>query len=146
MHWTEEDLANYYQRRRDELMKPAIQAAPKKGRSRGSHKAGVMNKTETDFAEHLKRLRSTGAIEDFWFEAVTLRLGPDVRFTPDFAISDPLDMGFYFCEVKGTRRGKMFSEDDAKVKIRVASQMFPCFRFFLCHKLPNGDWEQKEIR
>lgn len=66
------------------------------------------------------------------FEAVTLRLGDDCRYTPDFMVIAEDDV-VEFHEVKGHWR------DDAKVKIRVASERYPMFRFKAFRRV-KGAW------
>jgi hypothetical protein len=88
-----------------------------------------MNKTEALFSVTALHGRSHG------FEEITLRLGDDCRYTPDFwAIG--ADEVLEFHEVKG------FWRDDAKVKIRVAAEKFPQFRFFAWRHI-KGTWQRE---
>jgi hypothetical protein len=57
-----------------------------------------------------------------FYEAVTLKLAADTRYTPDFMVMED-DGTITFVECKG------FWRDDAKVKIKVAAEMYPMFRF-----------------
>jgi|SRR5579859_4491113 len=82
----------------------------------------AMNKTEAAYADHLEQLRQVGHIVTWLFEAITLKLGDDCRYTPDFLVIHA-DRTVELVEVKG------FWRDDARVKIRVAAQRFPWFRF-----------------
>ena len=92
-------------------MKPA-KAVPRETR---------MNKTEGRYALFLRARRDRGEIEEFGFEVLTLKIGDDTRYTPDFLVQLP--SGELEChEVKG------FWRDDAFVKIKVAAALFP-FRF-----------------
>jgi hypothetical protein len=97
---------------------------------------GKMNKLEAEYADILVTQRVCGEIIDHKFEAVTLKIGPDCRYTPDFLVIKPDCIEFH--EVKG------FWRDDAKVKIKVAAQSFPMFRFISCEKI-KGKWEMKEV-
>lgn len=74
-----------------------------------------MNKTESAYADAL----SLQGIS--WkFEAMKLRLADNTFYTPDFMIvGDHIELH----EVKG------FWEDDARVKIKVAAEQYPCFKF-----------------
>jgi len=106
----------------------------------GRLKSGTMNKTEAEYAQRLEYGKHTGAILWYKFEAITLKLADDTRYTPDFAV---LIAGgeFQLHEVKG------FWQDDAKVKIKVAASMFP-FRFIAVRKLPKkegGGWQNQEF-
>lgn len=98
--------------------------------------AGGMNKTEAAYAERLQMVQRHGAIRSFAFQAVTLKLADDTRYTPDFFViaSD----GVVEChEVKG------FWRDDAKVKIKVAARLFP-FRFMAASKSKTG-WKFEDF-
>ena len=103
----------------------------------GTHKPNKMNGTETKMAILLEEQKRNGTILDYKFEAVTLKLADDTRYTPDFMVTKP-DFEIQFIEVKG------FWRDDAKVKIKVASAMFP-FVFVACRLNPKkdgGGWER----
>jgi hypothetical protein len=78
--------------------------------------AGRMNGHEAEYATLFLNNR-------VWkFEAITFRLGDDCRYTPDFMVIAEDDV-VEFHEVKG------FWRDDAKVKLRVAAEQYPMFRF-----------------
>jgi hypothetical protein len=84
--------------------------------AKGRHVAGRMNKLEAEYASLFLGQKSHG------FEQMTFRLGDDCRYTPDFwviADDDVLELH----EVKGHWM------DGAKEKIRIASEMFPHFRW-----------------
>jgi hypothetical protein len=78
-----------------------------------------MNKTEAEYAN----LFLAHPVMCWGFEEITLRLGDDCRYTPDFWVLNPDDDVLEFHEIKGHWR------DDAKVKIRTASEKYPEFRF-----------------
>lgn len=103
-----------------------------------AHTWGRMNKTETRYHALLAAKRPAARI---WFEAVTLRLGHDCRFTPDFMVKEPglLGHSIAFHEVKGGRK-----RDDAMVKLRVAATAFPLFSFYLCEYV-KGEWSVKLV-
>ena len=108
--------------------------------TRRRHSAGQMNKAEADYAAILDIERSQGRILGFYFERMTLKLADDTRYTPDFMVVLP-DGEIRFDEVKG------FMEDDAWVKFKVASEMFP-FSFRLVKKKAKkdgGGWEIKDF-
>jgi hypothetical protein len=90
-----------------------------------------MNKTEQKYAFELETRRTAGEIEWYAFEAITLKLAADTRYTPDFVVMRH-DAEMEFHEVKG------HWEDDAKVKIKVAAEKFP-FRFIAVSALPKKD-------
>lgn len=97
-----------------------------------------MNKTETRYAERLAAQKAAGELDRADFEAVTLKLGDDVRYTPDFMVTRVYRhieaTAIEFHEVKGA-----FIRDDARVKLRVAATLFPMFRFFLSQYV-KGQW------
>jgi hypothetical protein len=96
-----------------------------------------MNKTEERYAWVLEGRKQAGEIQRYEFEKITLKLGDDCRYTPDFYVVNR-ESEVEFHEVKG------FFRDDAKVKIKVAAEMFP-FRFFLA-QVVKGGWDVKEIQ
>jgi predicted nuclease of restriction endonuclease-like RecB superfamily len=80
-----------------------------------------MNGTEARMARDLELRKRAGDILDYQFEAVKLRLSDNTFYTPDFFITHADH--FEVLEVKG------FWRDDARVKIKVAAQMYPYFKF-----------------
>lgn len=117
-----------------------------KTRAKGRHKPGVMNKTEAAYAMELEVRHRSGDIAWYAFEAVTLKLAFDTRYSPDFVVmrSD----GQIEChEVKGRTKigGKeaAYCMDDAKVKIKVAAEKFP-FKFILVFPGVGGAWISRE--
>ena len=115
----------------------AIQA-PKSKRPKAPKVAGP-NKTEQRFWDAMSlRLLQVA------YEPITLKLGADCRYTPDFGY--PVEGPTRFYEVKGTSKktGKPRVEDDALVKIKVAAKMFPAYKFIMVWEV-NGEWQEKEI-
>ena len=101
-------------------------------RAKAYKKKGTMNKTEADYAALLEDYKKNGDISNFYFEAYTLKLGKDCRYTPDFAVI--LNDGeIEFHEVKG------FWRDDAKAKLRIAARMFP--HRFRCVQKSKSGWD-----
>lgn len=95
-----------------------------------------MNKTEQAYAEHLHQRKLAGEILDYKFEAYTLKLANNCRYTPDFMVLMP-DGTMQFHEVKG------YWLDDAKVKIKVAARQFP--HIFLAVYQVKKNWEIKDF-
>lgn len=108
--------------------------------AKGALKARVMNKTEALYAERLEGMRAAGEVVWFAFEAVTLRLADDTRYTPDFAVLTA-DREWEAHEVKGAWA---IFRDDAKVKIKVAAAMFP-IRFYVCVPRREGGWDIRVV-
>ncbi len=106
----------------------------------GRLKAGKMNKTEAEYAQYLELQKHSGNILWYKFEGIKFRLGDACHYSPDFAIMRS-DNSMEIHEVKG------FWRDDAKVKIKIASEMYP-FKFIAIKKLPKksgGGWSIQEF-
>lgn len=109
----------------------------------GRLKTGQMNKTEAAYAAHLEARRRAGEIAWFKFEGVKLRLADNTFYSPDFAVMGA-DGVLEMHEVKGSLN---YIQEDAKVKIKVAAEMYP-FQFILVAPKPKkegGGWDVKEI-
>lgn len=127
---------------------PVVKA---RSRARGHHTAGKMNGAETAYSNFLFALKQAGEILEFRFEQITLKLGQDLRYTPDFFVLDPLGC-IEFHEVKAKRKSKktgklvMHSEDDSRAKIIAAAEMMPWFTFRIVWLDPvSGNWDGKTI-
>lgn len=94
-----------------------------------SRKTG-MNQTESKYAERLEILKIAGHIALWAFEKVKIRLADNTFYTPDFFVVAN-DGTIEFHEVKG------YWEDDARVKIKVAAEIFPA-------KFIAVQWKKKE--
>lgn len=99
-----------------------------------------MNRTEAAYGNYLELRKAAGEIAWYRFEGLKLRLGDSTFYTPDFAVM--LTTGEMEChEVKG------FWQDDARVKIKIAAEMYP-FRFIAitAGKAVNGSrWKIEEF-
>ena len=91
-------------------------------RARAPRVAGTMNKLETAYRDSLALMAATGEIRSFMYEPIKLRLAERTTYTPDFMVVTN-DMTIELHEVKG------FWEDDARVKVKVAAEIFPMFLF-----------------
>lgn len=101
-------------------------------------KAPRMNKLEAEWAMVLEARKRAGEILWYGFEAIKLRLADNTHYTPDFAIIDR-EGKLVFHETKGG-----FWRDDARVKIKVAAEMFPFFKFYALkkkRKKDGGGWD-----
>jgi hypothetical protein len=102
--------------------------------SRGKPADG-MNKTERAFAETLKTAPGVA----WWLNhSLKLRLAGRTWYTPDFMVwpkGEPLT----FVEIKG------FMRDDAAVKIKVAAELYPQFRWLLVYRDGRHAWDVREI-
>ena len=105
------------------------------------HIPGVMNATESAYAETLEARRLTGEVLLWLFEAVTFKLAADCRYTPDFAVW-LADGSMEFVDAKGG--GPM--DEKSRVKAKVAAEKFPQFDFVIEQKLPKksgGGWKRE---
>jgi hypothetical protein len=104
----------------------------------GRLKAGAMNKTEAAYGRLLEEAKALGDVRWYRFEGFKLRLADNTFYTPDFAVmlsNDQIECH----EVKG------FWTDDARVKIKLAAEMYP-FRFIAVKLLPKkagGGWSRE---
>jgi hypothetical protein len=92
-----------------------------------------LNKTERAYRRMLELRLRAGEIRGFHVQAVTLVLGKDCRYTPDFLIIEQ-DHTLTFVEVKG------FLRDDALVKFRAAQSQYPWARFVMVQRC-KGEWK-----
>lgn len=101
-------------------------------------RAKYRNKFEALFAEQViapKVLR--GAVTAWGYEDVTLRMGFDLRYTPDFWCFENCALVFYEC--KGLRRAA------GMVKIRAAAAKFQWATFILAEN-KRSVWTMTEIK
>ena len=92
---------------------------------------GQMNATEREYSLLLESRKQAGEVLWYKFEGFKLRLADNTFYTPDFAVM-LADMTFEVHEVKGHWM------DDAKVKIKVAADIYP-FRFIAVRKRSKKD-------
>lgn len=93
----------------------------------GRLKTGQKNKTEDAYGEYLRLRQIAGEVEWYKFEGLKFRLADNTFYTPDYVVMLAGGM-IELHEVKG------YWQDDAKVKIKVASDMYP-FRFVAVKQL-----------
>lgn len=101
---------------------------------------GVKNKTESAYGAHLELRKRAGEVLWYRFEGVKLRLADATFYTPDYAVM-LADCTLELHEVKG------FWADDARVKIKVAAEMYP-FKFVAVRaraKKDGGGWAVEEF-
>jgi len=108
---------------------------------RPRHTPGTMNKTEEKYAAELQSALLAGEIIWWAFEPWKFRLAPLTTYTPDFGVMRP-DGLIEVQEVKG------HWEDDARVKIKVAAEMYWMFKFVALtvrSKKLGGGWIAEEF-
>ena len=99
--------------------------------------AGQMNRLEQRYAALLDARKARGDVAEWHYEALTLKLAHDTRYTPDFLVV-LADGAVELHEVKGGH-----FRDDAKVKARVCARAFPfCLRLA---RLVAGSWQIEEV-
>lgn len=108
-------------------------ASGKVARGRPRHVPGEMNKTEAAYAEYLQQQLQAGAIAWFRFESVKLKLANKTHLTIDFFVMTTAGE-LEAHEVKG------YWEEDARVKVKVAAEMYP-FRFLAVQRATDGGWK-----
>lgn len=113
-----------------QLSDPSTSLAPSK-----STDEEKLNKLEVAW---LRELRLLFPAEAIGVQSITLKLGNDTRYTPDFWTVD-VNGQLTFWETKG------FFRDDAKVKIKIAARQFRYFRFVLVEK-KKGEWIETPIK
>lgn len=114
--------------------------SPNKFFALGRLKTGERNKTEAAYEDTLRAMQARGDVLWFRFEGMKLRLADNTFYTPDFAVMRHNGQ-IEFHEVKG------FWQDDAKVKIKVASDAYP-FKFIAVRPKPKkdgGGWQIEEF-
>lgn len=102
---------------------------------------GQKNKTEEAYElEVLKPAMQDGSVSWYRFEGVKLRLADNTFYTPDYCVMRS-DGTMEMHEVKG------FWQDDARVKIKVAADMYP-LKFIAVKrqaKKNGGGWSIEEF-
>ncbi len=103
----------------------------------GSPSVRGMNKTEAAYHAHLQTLHALGVVTWHRFEPMKLRLATGAYYKPDFGVR--LESGeFQLHETKGHWR------EAARVRIKVAAELFPFFRFIAIKRV-NGGWQREEF-
>lgn len=104
--------------------------------AKGKLKSPYKNSTEADYAQLLELRRRAGELVWWAYEGIKFRLADGAWYTVDFVVMLP-DGTIQCHEVKG------FWREAAKVRIRVASSVFP-FEFLAVKKTKKG-WETEEF-
>lgn len=102
----------------------------------GRLKTGQMNKTEAAYSQHLELCKREGSVLWYKFEGMKFRLADNTFYTPDFAVM-LFGGDIELHEVKG------HWEEDARVKIKVAADLYP-FKFVAVKvqtKKEGGGWK-----
>lgn len=98
-----------------------------------------MNALEQRFAtEYLEPLRMAGELQWWDFEPMRFRIGGSAFYRPDFVVVDGIGQVLAY-ETKGHWR------EAARVRIRVASDLFPWIRFVAVTLDENGAWRFEQF-
>jgi len=97
---------------------------------------GYRSSWESQYAEHLKALKTAGTIQSWAYEAIRLRIADKGVYTPDFMVVTPEEIQMH--EVKGQRR------EAGMVRLRTAAHQHRWARFFLVTKT-RGNWVIEEV-
>jgi hypothetical protein len=109
----------------------------------GRLKQGQLNKTEELYAQRLELLKRAGEIIWYKFEGVKVRLADNTFLTVDFAVLTAAG----FLEMHDVKGAKAVFTDDARVKMKVAADMYP-FIFKAVYprsKRDGGGWEVEDF-
>ncbi len=109
----------------------------------GRLKTGQQNSTEAAYGAELETQRALGVVAWYRFEGMKLRLADNTFLTVDFAVMRS-DGHLEMHDVKGSRA---IYTDDAKVKMKVAAEMYP-FAFFVAYprrKRDGGGWDIEKV-
>lgn len=98
-------------------------------------RASKLNKTEQRYADILEARKLAGTLQAYFVQEVTLKIGDDCRYTPDFLVIEN-DGALTFIEIKGG-----FVREDAIVKFRAAAKQFWWARFEMMQLTKTG-WQQ----
>ena len=117
-----------------------FQALPKARGGRRAHTSNEMNGTERSYSQRLEERRYAKDVAWFAFQALKFRLADNTFYTPDFIVMLH-DGSLEAHEVKG------FWEDDARVKIKVAAELFPVqfVGVTVKKKRDGGGWEYERF-
>ena len=106
---------------------------------RVSHTFGEMNGLEKRYGAHLDIRKAVGEIISWKFEPIKLKLAQSTFYNIDFLLwmsNGSIELH----EAKG------HWEDDSRVKIKVAAQLFPEFKFVAVQwDKARGDWKFEEF-
>jgi hypothetical protein len=103
------------------------------------HVLGQQNKTESRYADLIEVRKRAGEVRNYHFEAFNLKLaGNRCYFRPDFVVW-LVDGTIEIVDVKGG-----FIQDKSLIKIKVAAQTYPEFRFVI-EQYVKGEFQRREF-
>lgn len=114
------------------IVAPAVMGSSPIRHPQAPAKKPRMNKTEGEWAMILEARKRAGEILWYQFEGLRLRLADHTYFTPDFPVLTK-ENNLEFHEVKG------FWREAAKVRINVAADRYPFWKFYAVRKIKKKD-------
>ena len=143
MNWTEEDYQRHVERRKQKATEKPKQAdGVKRWQALGRLPKGEMNRTEAAYAQRLELLKRQGAILDWKFHPMNMRLAKNTFYEVDFMVLNK-DMVIEIHETKGE-----YTSEKGQMKIKLAAEAVPWFRFFKCIKIAEkngGGWKIEDF-
>ena len=109
-------------------MKPVARVLPRATR---------MNRTEARYAVILEVRRRAGEVAEYHFEAVTLKIADDTRYTPDFLVV----LADGQCELHEVKGGYVW--EDARLKFQVAVEEWGHLFGFVWAQWSGGEWSMR---
>jgi hypothetical protein len=100
------------------------------------------SKLEARFAGLLGEWKLGGGILEWRYEPVSMKIGKDCRYTPDFLVLGT-DLTITFYETKGTWLGK--GQAAARVRLRAAANTYPFWRFIVAYWSKSEGWRYDQI-
>jgi hypothetical protein len=104
--------------------------------ARAKKRENGLNNTEEKYRLLLEDRKQRGEIQEFFIQAITLKIGTDCRYVPDFLVIQN-DGLLTFIEIKG------FMHAVGAAKFRVAQQMFWWAEFKLVRRI-KGAWVESD--
>ena len=98
---------------------------------------GVSNKLELAFAYHLEGRKLRGEIDEWYCNSIRFKLASGAWYKPDFLVVQDRKIVLY--ETKG------FWREAARVRIKVATSLYPWFKFTAVQKV-GGQFQYEEFK
>lgn len=143
MNWSEADYARLQeQRNKPKPTKEKQSEGVKRWQALGRLPKGQMNKTEQAYAQRLEMLKHQGEILDWKFHPMNVRLAANTFYEVDFLVLHK-DMAVAIHETKGE-----YTSEKGQMKIKIAAEALPWFRFYKCIKVAEkngGGWKIEDF-
>lgn len=143
MKMTEEEYERLKQRRsKPAEAKPKQSDGVKRWQALGRLPKGEMNRTEQAYSQRLELMKHNGEILDWKFHPMNMRLAKNTFYEVDFLVLHK-DMTIAIHETKGE-----YTSEKGQMKIKLAAEAMPWFKFFKCIKLAEkngGGWKIKDF-